>query len=311
MILFNKSIAEQIKLINPTKIAVAYIGLDWKNYINPKNIEYIILSPTIGSNPYAIDQLINSIGWSKIYFNTSLHAKIYRAKNAAIIGSANLTKNGLSGEILFECCTKINNEKHLDDIDEILLYIRNISENDESKNKRTLETLRADFDKIQFPKNHKNPAPDFLPKENTKFHVCWYGSGTSEHSEKATNELIEINYTDELHFHPNDDINVGDYIIYWKTTKNNTPYKNIKPSWMRIDKLIPDGVIDADPKTSYTTLAIQIDSINSKMPIIDREKFKLLISTDKYKNLLDIQDGPWHTNPSLSKEFLKDLNLIK
>lgn len=79
MIFFGKDIAQQIKNTDPQKIAVAYIGVDWKKYVNPKSIEFIVISPTLGSNPNTIDDMVKIIGWEKIYFNEALHAKIYKS----------------------------------------------------------------------------------------------------------------------------------------------------------------------------------------------------------------------------------------
>ena len=50
-----------IKECNPSRIAVAYIGKDWRDFINPKNIVEIIISPTLGSNPVAIQEIATQL----------------------------------------------------------------------------------------------------------------------------------------------------------------------------------------------------------------------------------------------------------
>lgn len=71
----------------PLRIAVAYIGVDWKTFIPDTScLESIIVSPTIGSNPSAIADLVKQIGWEKVVFLDELHAKTYIGKNSAVIG---------------------------------------------------------------------------------------------------------------------------------------------------------------------------------------------------------------------------------
>jgi hypothetical protein len=96
------SIRDALKIIKPIKIAVAYIGIDYQNFIDPYDLHSIILSPTLGSNPNAIDDLVSKIGWNKVYLLDNLHSKIYLGEKSAIITSANLSKNGLDIEGLLE-----------------------------------------------------------------------------------------------------------------------------------------------------------------------------------------------------------------
>ena len=111
MTLLTKSteLENAIKKLEPNKIAVAYVGKHWSNYIIPKELQEIILSPTIGSNPYAIEELINTLGIDNVYFLDNLHSKFFLSENAAIIGSCNLSKNALSETGLLEIGYKINN----------------------------------------------------------------------------------------------------------------------------------------------------------------------------------------------------------
>ena len=54
-----------LKVIKPTKIAVAFVGTGWKKYVSPKNIKEIVLSPTFGS-PKAIED--NGHDWGINFF---------------------------------------------------------------------------------------------------------------------------------------------------------------------------------------------------------------------------------------------------
>ncbi|MDY0162788.1 hypothetical protein [Desulfobotulus sp.] len=47
VVLKSTDIKDAVKRCNPKIIAVAYLGYDWKEYINdPDNIDYMIISPT-------------------------------------------------------------------------------------------------------------------------------------------------------------------------------------------------------------------------------------------------------------------------
>lgn len=113
-IVFAEKIAEYIKNCSPEYIAVAFVGADWREFIPDwKKIKSIVVSPTLGSNPKAIHEIVKELGWEKVEFLDNLHAKLYLGENSAISGSANLTKNGLSGNILHELCTVTHNPQHL------------------------------------------------------------------------------------------------------------------------------------------------------------------------------------------------------
>ena len=145
-ILKGFDIANGIRLIKPRKIAVAFIGIDYEKYVDNeclKSLDSIVISPTEGSNPKAISKLVNTIGWEKVHFLSRLHAKMYIGKNAAIIGSSNLSKNGLIGDGsgLYEVCVKIESR---DEVDEIFNEILNEAQEefpDERSKQKALDGL--------------------------------------------------------------------------------------------------------------------------------------------------------------------------
>ena len=61
----------------PTHIAVAYVGRDWDQLIDCSQLKEIIVSPTLGTNPRAVDELVEKFGWEHVHFLDELHAKIY------------------------------------------------------------------------------------------------------------------------------------------------------------------------------------------------------------------------------------------
>jgi hypothetical protein len=84
----------------PTHIAVAYVGRDWNKLIDCSQLEEIIVSPTLGTNPRAVDELVEKFGWEHVHFLDELHAKIYLSQSCCIWGSFNLSRNALGQENL-------------------------------------------------------------------------------------------------------------------------------------------------------------------------------------------------------------------
>lgn len=109
LLLDKSEYRKAISYVKPIKIAVAYLGIDFNKYLNPNDIKKIIISPTLGSNYYAIHELVTEIGWDSIFFLNSLHSKIFLGKEKAVIGSANLTNNALSDSGLYEAGIFIEN----------------------------------------------------------------------------------------------------------------------------------------------------------------------------------------------------------
>ena len=114
----SEEIQQAIWNLEPSRLAVAYIGRDYDRFIKHEWIKQIILSPTRGSNPHAIQQLVDAepIGWNRIQFIPRLHAKIYLGDAAAVVGSANLSKNGLGVEGLWETGIYVDEPAALDQI---------------------------------------------------------------------------------------------------------------------------------------------------------------------------------------------------
>ncbi|CAJ8041604.1 Uncharacterised protein [Burkholderia pseudomallei] len=101
-LIYGREIKRALREIQPTSIAVAYVGIDWADYVDVSALKEIVLSPTLGSNPFAIAKIASELGWDKVYFLDNLHAKIYLGVTGAAVGSFNLTANGLSAEGLEE-----------------------------------------------------------------------------------------------------------------------------------------------------------------------------------------------------------------
>lgn len=65
-IISNSKIKSTLKKVQSNKIAVAYVGKDWKEYVNLTKDDTIIVSSTLGSNPRAIQEFVELIGWDQV-----------------------------------------------------------------------------------------------------------------------------------------------------------------------------------------------------------------------------------------------------
>ena len=259
MILLGSAIAKAINHCAPNRVAVAYLGIDWRRFIkNPQGLEAIVISPTLGTNPNAVDDLVKELEWKRVFFLDELHAKIYLGKNSAVIGSANLTFNGLSGEVLIECCTKLNNQNEVDSLekalDSILTAAKNKYPNDDSKITR-LAKLRMDWNLAHshgIISQNTKPSPsidEFELNGSNDFYVSWW-EGEQEYSDVMSNfkSLIKLD-TSVL---PEDKVERGKFILLWEKYNDRVAPENAL-KWLHIDEIVHQGFIEKP----YTTCVFQ------------------------------------------------------
>lgn len=262
-ILVEDEIRDAIVRCKPSKIAVAYIGADWKRFIdNATYLEAIIISPTFGSNPRAITDLVKKIGWEKIFFLDELHAKTYIGGKSAVIGSANLTRNGLDAESLIELCVEVNAEESLKKLNRAFDDMKRLAlaqyPTTESKKSR-LQELEKNWGAaivnriIRGDNRNRQSFVDFEPLGEGHFYVLWYQPVDCEYSEDV--KAIQSLMTDEIHFSVDDEPEKNKWALVWCITASFMPYRTAKPHWLYIHEIFEDGVIDEGYK--YPKCAIQ------------------------------------------------------
>lgn len=271
-ILVENEIQRAITACKPSKIAVAYIGCDWNLYIPDTNrLEEIIISPTFGSNPRAISDIANKIGWDKVLFLDKLHAKTYIGKKEAVIGSANLTRNGLSGENLFEVCVVFNDENNLNKIINTFENLKKIAKEQyptrESKFARLKELDKtwgsAISNKIvKTNARDKQSLHDFYLFGQDHFYVLWYQPAVCKHSDELGSIESLIKY--EIHLAADDKPEKNKWAITWRITDQNTPHKTANLHWMYIHDIFENGVVDAN--YDYPKCAIQRKDMETPTP---------------------------------------------
>lgn len=101
MLLFENHLSHEINSLlmneNRLRIAVAFIGDGASQRINPnaKDVQIICNLTMNGTNPAEVQNLIHRFGSGSIKQIDNLHAKLYIGSEYAIVGSANLSANGL------------------------------------------------------------------------------------------------------------------------------------------------------------------------------------------------------------------------
>lgn len=337
-IISGQNIATSIKDICPKKIAVAFIGADYSSFLDDdciKNLECIILSPTEGSNPYAISDLSKKIGWGKIFFLSRLHAKIYIGDQESIIGSSNLSRNGLIGDEtgLYETCVKIDsNKQSLEIFNDILSKAKKEYPNEKSK-RDALDSLFCIYNRRKSIglESTKDESLDFLNYEwenGERFYINWYSGGSDEckNTEKTEricgDDIEKVNGEEQSSVFTEDDaIKKNKWILNWKSQNYKDKIdRRAKIFWVYIDDIINRGWNDGKG-SPYTKLAVQLKSLSKHRPnppfkitkefteafrkVIDKEKYAILFNDNPYTaSSTDIAQ----IMPSFLKDVKKKLN---
>lgn len=270
-ILTNNEIQQAIRRCKPSKVAVAYIGTDWKRYIQkPDRLTAIIVSPTLGSNPRAIADLATCIGWEKIFFLNELHTKAYIGEKAAVIGSANLTRNGLDREGLVELCVEVNAGESLRRLNQTFNNLKKRAD----KQYPTTESKMVKLEKLEktwgaaianhiISRDNESSVRPFLDFEllgNDHFYVLWYQLYDFKHSDDV--KLIEHLIVYELLFDRSDNVEMNKRALVWRITDSSKPHRTAKPYWMYIHEVFENGVIDR----YYPKCAIQRSDLEIPSP---------------------------------------------
>lgn len=318
-IIKNSDIQEAIKLLKPNKIAVAYIGKDWKEYIDESTLNEleIILSPTFGSNPEAIRSLVSKMGgWENIHFLKNLHAKFYMGKDAAIIGSFNLSKNGFEVDGLEEIGVKIKDEMQRKTLDaEFERLKRNAQEEYKTQDNKIdrLNKLQEDWGKVSQLEFITDRETQILDVSNfININIVWYdpkGTLIEEDIKQSGQEYFSIEkYVNYLNFVERDG-NVLDkcpWVLCWPRSNNKMCLKNDKIYWLYISETRKNQ-LNSEP---YTLLGVQFEAEVKNEPFKLTKKVLInireILNTDEYKDLRTQNDED-HNGWSLASENTRNL----
>ncbi len=304
MKLLNSSseIAKSLKDFPPNRIAVAYLGLNWRNYIDVDSIENLVLSPTIGTNPNAVADLVEAVGWEKIYFLPRLHSKIYISKKQIVLGSANLSQNGLGDNEQYEICVLSKDQRIIREASILYeSYLKKSKELYPSIERKIfkLNQLWDQYNKkiasgMETKQNISRNFMKYVPELHGNFYVIWYVDGDTSYKTENIPEIVLNEIVSELHFSSEDNIESGKWVLYWKLNKNNTVNQSVNIFWMYIHEIYPDGCDDE----GYENLGIQRDSMEiPDEPFKITKKFKKnftkIVESGQYDEFRDSQGDTW------------------
>lgn len=322
-------IQQAISRLKPSKIAVAYVGAGWEKYVSREHLKEIIVSPTEGSNPFAIEGLMAQLGDDNVFFLNKLHAKIYLGETSAVVGSCNLTYNGIGGG-LQEAAVLLEDEKSLKELNAVFNQYKNnalaLYPDWEAKIKQ-LKQLKLYFNRISEIRDNaignkvahpiksaediKIPTlRDYVYRGDT-IHIVWYGSTSirwnrdaikksmPETSSKIKPEQLFYDWTTILE---SDEIEVGAWVLNWKAKNDGIPYQRLGLSWVYVDNVIPHGH-DGNKGDPYTKVAAQLRESNLRPQpfLLDGEVSSVLraaLALPQFSDLRSETDDDWHLAPA-------------
>lgn len=312
--------------IRPTYIAVAYLGDGWDSYLKRMPQE-LVVSPTVGSNPRAIRAAIRRIGIDHVHFLDDLHAKIYLGKNAALVGSCNLSGNGFDGGHK-EAAVLVKGESQINQLHAVVArYIDQARRGYPTEEKKWEQLKKLDRDWKSTPpsrngrkaKSKKTPSlEEYLRHPSTaRIHIVWCQSVKTIYNKNVIREnLPEAKEADpadfiemEMWVTEEDDIRNGDWTLLWRCRNDGSPRKNSRVDWMFVDRVIPHGIKNGG---SYTKLVCQLKEEPYPTPpfcLNDRVKARIRQQLPKFPALLSVDDEAWYLKKAdaVVPEFLKRL----
>lgn len=291
-ILTSNEIREEIKKCKPTKIAVAYIGKDWENFLTKKitdKLEYIILSPTEGSNPEAIGKLVDTISWDKVLFCSNLHSKVFVGAKQAVCGSANLSHHALDDDgndnlLEFDTSFKLFDKKgyktkNAKKLDEILDQWKSLAKEQFPTKESKIKQLKQLWEIHNNRKIHRQASilrkaikqPDFFSinfdnETFQPFYLTWYQGNGGEYTQKTNEKYKESDICNSMAFHEKDDIHSGLWCLSWEITlKSRCSIAKGHVQWIFFHDIIPKGYNDGE-KNIYSKVGIELTSRQKGTP---------------------------------------------
>lgn len=320
-------IRQAVKDIKPNKVAVAFVGIGWDEYC--LDIREIIVQPTAGTNPKAVLALAKKLDWDNIFFLDKLHSKIYIGENSALLGSCNLSKNGMDENGSYEAAVLIDEADKIKELDiQYEKYKVLAKRNYPSKNSKLIKIKemsaerRAAIRSGYIVPESQEKISDFEMTEYDRIHICPYVVEKFEVDEGKFHKLVpeageeafdEYFSGGTLNFLETDDINEGDWVLCWHSNSKGYPVKNAAMEWMYVSKVVNKLGKDAP----YTKVAGQIgkNPRGSEPFCLDKPTrmiIKEVLLSKKYPELLFTDPEKWKLKPAdkVTPDFIKTIQAM-
>lgn len=329
-----KKLRSKLASVAPTHVAVAYFGSGWQKYLtNLDTLEEVIVSPTIGSYPGALTELLDEAMQHdfRVYFHNTLHAKLFIGLDACLIGSANLSQNGFE-DGLNEAAVYLTDSKCIDQAHDVFETLKQGAVHDADKQRTMIRELWTKWnlarrDNVLPNEGGERPQGTILDWK-PGYERVWL-AWVDRYEEPVLNEpnvrqavpelgsLQPVKYFDcYTTLVEGDDVREGDWLIIWIAKGNGMPHLGMSPYWMRVDQLISGGVAE-DGGEEYTQLAVMLPSNSEVTPPFDidddpivKNLIKQLLVSDNYPKLLWSEEhDPWRFTEAWAdnQRFLVDL----
>ena len=316
MIFGSSSIKSQLKNISPSKISVAYIGNSWADIIDVKSLEIIIVSPSLGSNPEAIVDVAEQIGWDNVWLLEKLHSKIYIGDNAIMIGSANLSNNAFGDIAQEEACVVLNSHedtKEANDLFNSYLHKAKAQFPNKEKKVKRIEKLRIDHRKAitqkLLPEESKEirKFSDFNVDSHGMVYFTWHFNEDTDYTDNVPIG-VQSDIANELHLSRRDKKPINQWVLTWLASSRGTVDDRSKPSLIYIHEIYENGSSDE----GYERLCVERTTLKTPNKPFDEndpkfiEAFRKVIKESQFASLTYENDDEWliSDNEDLMKKLL-------
>lgn len=320
--------------ISPTHIAVAYLGSAWQKYLTDLSaLEEIVVSPSIGSYPWALSDLLDKAAEHKfrVLFSENLHAKLFIGKSACMIGSPNLSNNGFGGG-LDEAAVFLEGPQNVQNAVRIFKGLKAGAVENPELQREMIEKLMEKWLRARkyntLPKESGDQPEaslaDWRQGEERVILTWHYPTGDLEFNTNAIQcEIPEYkqgaqndHFIDYLDFADGDDIRDGDWLLCWAAKDNGQPRRNkaYPPVWVHVNKIIPNGSGDSEHEYSLLAVTLKDNMQDGVTPpfAIDEVIERLvpdLLDSGKYEGLKLTDDRIWRVRDVVkeNQRFLDNL----
>lgn len=328
----TSKIASALREVKPDQIAVAYVGKDWKTFVDPASLREIIVSPTLGSNPHAIKELADKhLGWENVHFLDKLHTKMYIGTQKAAIGSFNLSRNGISASGLEELGVVMDDISMIKQLRNEFKRLKTLAQKNYPKTESKTKQLKLLF-KLRNRAlsegliNENDGVPqleDYRPISKDDFLVVWYiktdpdidyAHMSVENQDINTEEKFNDVVKEYVTFLESDHVEENTWILLWEAeSSNGLPTKTSKAWWLYVDRVICQIVKD-EP---YTKLVVQFKNNSAWTGLFDlnndnvQSVLKKMLSSPKFHEFRRSEEGEsWSCAPS-KKRLIQFISEVK
>ena len=323
----SEQIQKSIKALKPSRIAVAFIGMDWQDYIDTKSLKELIVSPNFGSNPRAISEVAKAIGWENVHFLDTLHSKIYIGKKSLVLGSANLSNNAMNG--LKEVCVKFDDAGFYNKCSELFeeykaearsLYPTVKDKKEELQNLFTI-CNNAVVNKIIKPIGKRKVRDNsILNFSGEHFYIDWFEQGEVKYNYQTLKAELNTDNkrkVDELivgcmPLAPGEKIQKNKWMLCWALTADNKVSRRVRPHWLYVHDVFDEAVTEK----LYPNAAIERTDMDLPQPPfkikgdkIFYEAFAQIIESGKFNKLIPEDGVRWYNKYSdeVFEDFMAEL----